>query len=111
MLLSVFAFILTVPVLGQTVSGQASPSTDAPLTITLQDALERARANSVPFHAALTDHGVAHQDKVQARAALLPSVNFNNQALYTQGNGTATGVFLANNGPHEYISQGNVHEG
>src|SRR5258708_2317556 len=94
--------------IGQTA---AVPSTDAPLTLTLQDALARARANSVQFLAALTDQGVAHQDKVQARAALLPSVNFNNQALYTQGNGTATSVFLANNGPHEYISQGNVHEG
>src|ERR1700674_1186232 len=110
MLLSVLVFVLTAPVSGQGVSGQAPASTDAPLTITLQDALERARANSVPFHAALTDHGVAHQDKIQARAALLPSVNFNNQATYTQNNGTSNGVFLANNGPHEYASQANVHE-
>ena len=109
-LLSVVFFVLTVPVFGQALPGQAAASTDAPLTITLQDALERARANSVPFQAALTDHGVAHQDKVQARATLLPSVNFTNQATYTQSNGASNGVFLANNGPHEYVSQADVHE-
>src|SRR6202171_4222342 len=103
-LLSASVLVFAAPVFGQVVSGQAA-STDAPLTITLQDALTRARANSIPFNAALTDHGVAHQDKVQARAALLPSVNFNNSATYTQGNGTSSGVFLANNGVHEYLSQ------
>ncbi|HEU4415797.1 MAG TPA: TolC family protein, partial [Candidatus Angelobacter sp.] len=60
--------------------------------------------------AALTDQGVAHEDKVQARAALLPSVNYNNQFIYTEPNGTASGVFIANNTVHEYLSQGNVHE-
>ncbi len=85
-------------------------SIQAPQTITLQDALALARKNSVDFQAALTDQCVAHQDKVAARAALLPGVNYNNQYLYTQGNGTATPRFIANNGVHEYISQGNVHE-
>src|SRR5260370_3825797 len=54
--------------------------------------------------------GVAHQDTVQSRAQLLPNVNYNMQYIYTQGNGTATGRFLANNGVHEYIAQGNVHQ-
>src|SRR5215510_16539095 len=76
---------------GQQVAGQsATPSSQAPLTLTLQDALALARKNNVEYNAALTDQGVAHQDKVQARAALLPSVAYNNQALYTQGNGTHT---------------------
>lgn len=39
-------------------------------TITLEEALERARANSVQFQAALTESKVAHEDRVQARAAL-----------------------------------------
>ena len=87
-------------------------STQAPATLTLQDALALARKNNVEFNAALTDQGVAHQDKVQARAALLPSLAYNNQALYTQGNGTGTNtaIFIANNAVHEYISQGDVHE-
>src|SRR6266700_6878079 len=75
-------------------SGQQSPapaaSTQAPLTLTLQDALARARANSVQFQAALTDRGVVHQDQIQARAALLPSAAFNNQAIATQNNVTAS---------------------
>src|SRR5713101_5368913 len=81
----------------------------APVTITLQDALERARNNTPQFRAALTDLGVAHEGTVQARAGLLPTVNFNTQYLYTQGNNTSTGRFFANNGVHEYISQGTVH--
>jgi outer membrane protein TolC len=96
----------------QCVAQQTQPasSTQAPLTLTLQDALNRARANSVAFQAALTDQGIAHEDKVQARAGLLPSVNYNNQFIYTEPNGTPSGVFIANNTVHEYISQGNVHQ-
>jgi outer membrane protein TolC len=89
---------------------QPASSTQAPLTLTLQDALTRARTNSVQFQAALTDQGIAHEDKVQARAGLLPSVNFNNEFIYTQPNGTVSGVFIANNTVHEYLSQGDVHQ-
>jgi outer membrane protein TolC len=85
-------------------------STQAPLTLTLQDALARAKTNSVPFQAALTDQGLAHQDSVQSRAALLPSVNANTTFIYTQGNGTPSGVFIAANGVHEYLGQGNLHQ-
>jgi outer membrane protein TolC len=89
---------------------QPASSSQAPLTLTLQDALTRGRANSVQFQAALTDQGIAHEDKVQARAGLLPSVNFNNEFIYTQPNGTPSGVFIANNTVHEYLSQGDVHQ-
>jgi len=99
-------------------SGQVLPppataqtdSTRAPLVLTLQDALARAKANNPQYRSALTDLGVAHQDTVQSRAQLLPNVNYNMQYIYTQGNGTPTGRFLANNGVHEYIAQGNVHQ-
>jgi outer membrane protein TolC len=89
---------------------QPASSTQAPLTLTLQDALNRARSNSVAFQAALTDQGIAHEDKVQARAGLLPSVNYNNQFIYTEPNGSPSGVFVANNSVHEYVSQGNIHQ-
>ncbi|HXB21743.1 MAG TPA: TolC family protein, partial [Candidatus Solibacter sp.] len=88
----------------------AAPSTQAPQTITLQDALALARKNSVDFQAALTEQGFVHQDKVQARAALLPTVSYGTQYLYSQGNGTPIVRFIANNAVHEYISQGDVHE-
>ncbi len=36
--------------------------------------------------------GLAREDRVQARAALLPGVDYNNSFVYTQGNGTASGA-------------------
>jgi outer membrane protein TolC len=88
----------------------ATDPTQAPLVLTLQDALARAKANDPQFRAALTELGLAHQDTVQSRAQLLPNVNYNMQFTYTQGNGGPTGRFLANNGVHEYVAQGNVHQ-
>jgi outer membrane protein TolC len=101
----IFALMIgvAVPVLGQT-------STQAPLTLTLQDALARARTYSVQFQAALTDKALAHEDQVQARAALLPSVTYNTSYIYTEGNGTFSGRFIANNAVHEYLSQGDAHQ-
>jgi len=90
---------------------QAVPATSPTLRLTLQDALARARKNSTQFQAAQTDAAIARQDRFQAETVLLPSVNYNTQALYTQGNGPGSGVrFIANNAVHEYVSQGNVHE-
>lgn len=88
---------------------QANSTTAIPLRLTLQDALARAKKNSVQFQAALTDSGIARQDRYQAGAALLPSVTYNNEALYTKSNQNGI-AFIANNAPHEYVSQANVHE-
>jgi outer membrane protein TolC len=89
----------------------ADPVPVASLRLTLADALDRARQNSVIYQAALTDARIAHEDKKQSVAALLPSVNYNNSAIYTEGTGVNDQVkFIANNAVHEYISQGNVHE-
>jgi outer membrane protein TolC len=88
----------------------ATDNSAAPLTLTLQDALARARINEPQYRAALTDYGVAKQVTVQSRAGLLPNVSYNGQYLYTQGNGTSTGRFVGANGVHEYISEGNVHQ-
>ncbi len=88
----------------------SSAPSNAPLTLTLQDALERAKKNNPEYRAAVTEFGVAKEDRVQSRAALLPSVNYNGAFLYTEGNGTSVSRFVANNGVHEYISQGNVHQ-
>jgi outer membrane protein TolC len=100
----------------QPVAAQAA--TGAPLRLTLQDALDRARKNSTQFQAAVTNAGLAREDKRQAFTSLLPTVAYNNSAIYTQGTGSSAAtsaigtpvVFIANNAVHEYISQGNVHE-
>jgi outer membrane protein TolC len=90
-------------------SPAGSPATGR-ISLTLQDALERARKNSAQFQAAQTDAALARQDRYQAGAGLLPSVAYNNQALYTQSNAPNTVAFIANNAVHEYISQANIHE-
>lgn len=78
--------------------------------ISLAKAIELARANSTVYNAALTEAGSAHEDRTQARDALLPQVSYNNQYLYTQANQLGQVRFIANNAVHEYVSQGNVHE-
>jgi outer membrane protein TolC len=106
------------PPLGAQLSTAAQGSrTDANATvITFADALARAKAINPDMQLAYTTLGLAHQDVVQTRAALLPNVSYNMQYLYTEGNGTraANGltnpIFIANNGVHEYIAQGNVHQ-
>jgi outer membrane protein TolC len=99
------------PAVDHTVSAAPSTTTGAaPIRLTLQDALDRGRQNSVAFQAALTDAAVARQDTAQARDALLPSVAFNNQAIYTQSTLGGGVRFINNNTPHEYVSQGVVHE-
>jgi len=95
-----------------TAKAQDAPSA-APTTLTFQDALKLARKNSPLYRSAVTDSGVAHEDKVQSRAALLPNVNFTSQAFYTQpksGQLPTDPRFIAGNGVHEYLAQGNVHE-
>ena len=112
-----------VPLAAQSQGSSATPVSGAPLTITLQDALQRARQNDPQYRsAAITDLALAREDRVQARAGLLPNLNYNNSYIYTQGTGplpvTCSTIvagcpnarFIANNGVHEYISQANVHE-
>ena len=101
----------------QTQGDNGTSTSGAPLTITLQDALQRARLNDPEYRSAITDLGLAREDRVQARAGLLPNVDYNNSFIYTQGTGALpancatstagcpTSKFIANNGVHEYISQ------
>jgi outer membrane protein TolC len=98
-----------------TAAEQSSPSNStaaSPPTITFSDALQRATGNNPQLQAAFTALGVAHQDLVQSRAALLPNVSYNMQALYTEPttHGPNNPIFIASNGIHEYIAQGNVHQ-
>ncbi len=86
------------------------PEEGTALKITLQNALERARANNQSLMSARLGAAIAREDRIQAKAGLLPSLNYGNQYIYTQGNGTPSGVFVANDGVHVYNSQGNIHE-
>ena len=95
------ALLVAAPAAGQ-------PSTpDAPLT--LQSVLDLARANSQQVRAAQLASDLAAEDRKQARAALLPSMNGFSQYIYTQPNGTPSGVWVPNDGPRVYAMWLNVH--
>lgn len=80
-----------------------------PLSITLQDAIARARVVSPELLSADLSARIAHEDMVQAKAALLPNAQGFSQFIYTQPNGTPSGVFVSNDGPHVYNEQAQVH--
>ena len=92
-----------------TAPGPASPPASAPV-ITLPEALRLARAYNPQFQAAQTNAQVAHESRLQARDARLPTVSALNQFIYTQGNGTPSGRFIANDGVHVYNEQAIVRE-
>jgi len=81
--------------------GQASP----PMVITLQDALARAKMNDAQFQTSAADALVAKEDRVQAKAAILPAFSFTTQYLGTQGDTPLkTGRFVSNDGVDMYRS-------
>jgi outer membrane protein TolC len=84
-------------------------TTAPPLKLNLQQAIDRARQYGPAFLAANLAAASAHEDAIQARAALLPSVSGLSQFIYTQPNGTPSGVFVSNDGPHVYNQQALVH--
>ena len=93
----------------------------SPPSITLGEAVQRAEANEPAFAAAAAESRATALERRDARAALLPSVTYHNQFVFTQSNRTASQttqggvsqslpVFIANNAVHEYYSQGVVNE-
>src|SRR5271168_454722 len=107
-----FLWVMLASASAKAQQNSAPASENLPLRLTLQEALDRARHNSVTYQAAATEAEIAHQDNKQAMAALLPTVNYDNSAIYTEGTGAGSNSvrFIANNAVHEYISQGNVHQ-
>ena len=90
--------------------GVSALSGQTTLTLTLDDALARARQVAQQYQSAVITAELAREDQVQAKAALLPTVTWFNQYIYTQGNGTPSGIFVANDGVHIYNNQALVHE-
>jgi outer membrane protein TolC len=101
----------------------AATSAPSPGQITLEDAITRAKATEPTFVSAVAANKVAALNHSLARSALLPSVVYHNQYLYTQpahgptqsGNASAAAAtsvprFIANNSVHEYTSQGVLTE-
>ena len=89
--------------------------------ISLEQAITMVQANEPQFAAAMAERGALALERTNAKTALLPTVTYHNQAIYTQPNGVAasrigqiTGapspIFIANNAVREYASQGVVDE-
>jgi outer membrane protein TolC len=80
------------------------------LTVDLKGALERARANSPRLQSASIGIELAREDRRLSKLGFYPSASYLNQYVYTQGNGTASGIFVSNDGVHVYNSQAVVHQ-
>ncbi|HYA18016.1 MAG TPA: TolC family protein [Bryobacteraceae bacterium] len=92
-------------------SAQTPPPQPAPsLTITLADAISRAHQYGTQVQSAALNTALAAEDTRQARANRLPTLNALNQYIYTQGDRTPSGVFVANDGVHVYNEQAVVHQ-
>jgi len=79
--------------------GQQTP----PVTITLKDALQRASGLDPNTVSAQNDEKDAHEDRLQARNALLPQFGINSVYWNTEGDGRTTdGRFVTNDGVHVY---------
>jgi outer membrane protein len=87
-----------------------TPAPATPVSITFQDAIERARKYGLEIQSANIAALLAREDRIQAKAALLPQAQQFDQFIYTQPNGTPSGVFVANDGPHIYSIQAQAHQ-
>jgi outer membrane protein TolC len=82
----------------------------ATLTLTLKEAMDRARLYSQQLLSADIAARIAHEDRVQAKAALLPTVTWLNGFSYTQPNGGDNSIiFVTNDGPRVFTNMADVH--
>ena len=112
------------PMRGQAAAPSAAqdvPAAGQGIAITLEEAIRRAEASEPSYAASSAESRASALDRSIARAGLLPSVAYNNQALYTQANGLRnqagqgvgsqpSPIFIANNAVREYASLGVANE-
>lgn len=102
-------------------SAQTYAPPQAPVRLTLAQAIARAEKNEPAFASAKANRAVSQLERTNARAALLPTATFHNEAIYTEPNGVPSSrigqvtdapspVFIANNAVREYASQGVFNE-
>ncbi len=102
---------LTNPGLATTLVQAGQTATQAPTTLTLQDALARARMNAPQLLSTLADANAAHEDLLQAKGAIRPSLSGRSEYLGTQGNGILpSGRFVTNDGVHVYRDWAIAHQ-
>jgi outer membrane protein TolC len=123
-LTGLFLLLAAYPVVSQTTPPAPDQTLNAasqPVSITLEEAIRRAQANEPTYAAVAAASRTSALDRTMARTALLPSVVYHNQYLYTEPNGLENQAgqgaasqpapkFIANNAIREYASQGVVDE-
>jgi len=95
-------------ILGLALGAQAAFA-QAPIALTLQDAMQRARQYSQQVYTTNLEALLAHEDTLQAKAALLPTAEGISGFIYTQPNGTPTGIYVPNDGPRVYTELLDLH--
>ena len=85
------------------------PAPGTSLNLNFTSALQLAQQYSQQILGTSYGALVAREDVVQAKAALLPTPSAFNQFIYTQPNGTPSGIFVSNDGPHVYNQWMVVH--
>jgi outer membrane protein TolC len=89
--------------------------------LSFEQVVAMAQANDPSFAEASAEHRARALERTNARTALLPTVTYHNQAIYTRPNGVVASrigqtagadspAFIANNAIREYVSQGVVDE-
>lgn len=74
-----------------------------PATVTLEDAINRARKVDATYLSAQEGSSLARQNRLQARNVMLPQFSYEQAYLNTQGNGRyPEGRFVTNDGVHVY---------
>ncbi|HMD35350.1 MAG TPA: TolC family protein, partial [Vicinamibacterales bacterium] len=89
--------------------GAAGP----PALITLADAQQRAKQNDLPFQTIVADAESAREDRVQAKAGLLPAISYTTQFLGnspTPDNVNPNGRYVSLDGVKMYRAWGVAHE-
>jgi outer membrane protein len=89
---------------------QQPPKAVPPITLTFAQALARAREYGIDLQTANIAALLAREDRIQAKAALLPQTQQVDEFIYTEPNGTPSGVFVPNDGPHIYYVYAQAHE-
>ncbi|HTW66337.1 MAG TPA: TolC family protein [Bryobacteraceae bacterium] len=89
---------------------QQTPNSAHPVTLTFTQALARARQYGIDLQTANIAALLAREDRIQAKAALLPQTQQVDEFIYTQPNDTLSGIFVPNDGPHVYYVYAQAHE-
>ena len=82
----------------------------APAVLTLADALQRAKQNDLTYQTGVADAESAREDRVQARASLLPTITNTTQFLGNSPGALPTGRFVSLDGVKMYREWGVAHQ-